>query len=130
MSNAPAPGRIGWIDLTVPDAPGRDATALRDFYVAVAGLTAEPLDMGGYPDFVMKASDGHPIAGICHARGPNKDQPSGWMIYFVVPDVVAARAEAVHRGATVLRDRTEPGSPHRYCVVRDPAGAVCALYQG
>ena len=38
-------GQIGWIDLTIPDAP-----ALRDFYQGVAGLShfANPY-FSGYP---------------------------------------------------------------------------------
>jgi diazepam-binding inhibitor (GABA receptor modulating acyl-CoA-binding protein) len=42
------PGQIGWIDLTVPDAP-----ALRDFYQGVTGWTPSPVEMGGYQDFCM-----------------------------------------------------------------------------
>ncbi|HKX45211.1 MAG TPA: hypothetical protein VJP77_00705, partial [Planctomycetota bacterium] len=118
MTHAPAPGRIGWVDLTLPDVHGQDASTLRDFYVAVAGVTAEPLDMGGYPDFVLKASDGEPVAGVCHARGTNADQPHGWMVYFVVRDLAASRAEALRRGATVLHDRGTPGETHRYAVIR------------
>ena len=44
----PAVGRIGWIDLTVPDA-----LAIRDFYQAVVGWRAEPVEMGDYSDYSM-----------------------------------------------------------------------------
>ena len=44
----PAPGTIAWWDLTVPDA-----ALVRDFYSAVAGWEAEPVDMGDYSDFAM-----------------------------------------------------------------------------
>ena len=37
------PGTIGWADLRV-----NDAEELRDFYAAVTGWVAEPLDMGRY----------------------------------------------------------------------------------
>jgi predicted enzyme related to lactoylglutathione lyase len=42
-------GSVGWVDLTVPDAP-----RLRDFYQAVVGWRASDLDMGGYADYVMQ----------------------------------------------------------------------------
>lgn len=38
---APAVGSIGWLDLTVDDAPG-----LRDFYSAVVGWTPAEVPMG------------------------------------------------------------------------------------
>ena len=44
----PKPGEIGWIDIAVADAE-----RLKDFYARVAGWVAEPLDMGGYSDYVM-----------------------------------------------------------------------------
>ena len=74
----PLPGRIGWVDLTVADAP-----TVRDFYAAVAGWTPQALSMGDYDDYVMLAPDGTPHAGVCHARGgqvlsgPRNAGPSG-----------------------------------------------------
>jgi hypothetical protein len=51
-------GQIGWIDLTVPDAP-----ALRDFYQGVTGWTPSPVEMGGYQDFCMHPSgEPQPVA--------------------------------------------------------------------
>jgi hypothetical protein len=67
-----AAGGIGWHDLTVEDAP-----RIRDFYQVVVGWRAEPLDMGGYDDYVMvQAGTADPVAGICHARGPNATIPA------------------------------------------------------
>ena len=66
MSTTPKPGTITWQDLTVGDAE-----ALRDFYAAVVGWTPEPVKMGDYADFTMKA-DTEPVAGICHARGQQR----------------------------------------------------------
>ena len=120
----PALGTIGWTDLTVPDA-----SALRTFYEAVAGWTAAPLDMGGYEDFVMQAPDGTPVAGVCHARGSNAALPPQWLVYITVPDVAAAAERCTELGGTVLVAPRRAG-PGTFCVIRDPAGAVSALYQG
>ena len=49
----PSAGRIGWIDLTVPDA-----VAIRDFYREVAGWTASAVNMGGYDDYCMNPPGG------------------------------------------------------------------------
>jgi hypothetical protein len=120
---APAPGTIGWMDLTVPDA-----TALRDFYQAVAGWTAGEVDMGGYADYTMHAPGGQMVAGVCHARGPNAALPPQWLMYITVPDVDTAVARCTERGGRVLLGPKAAG-PSRYCVIQDPAGAAVALYQ-
>ena len=117
-------GQIGWVDLTI-----QDAETVRDFYEAVVGFESEEVDMGGYSDFSMlPAGSTDPVAGVCHARGPNSDVPPVWMVYFTVDDVAvsAARCEELG-GELVVPPRGLAGG--RYCVVRDPAGAVCALYQ-
>jgi predicted enzyme related to lactoylglutathione lyase len=117
-------GSIGWIDLTVPDAP-----ALRNFYAAVAGWTPSGVKMGDYSDFVMSTADGVPVTGVCHKRGENALLPSQWLIYIRVTDLDHSVAECRSRGGTVLQETKAMGSHGRYCVIRDPAGAVCALLQ-
>lgn len=122
-SNPPA-GTIAWRDLTVPDA-----AAIRDFYARVVGWKPEPVDMGGYTDFnMMPPGSTEPEAGVCHARGSNADLPPVWLLYIVVDDVEWSAAECVRLGgAIVVPLRGLAGG--RFCVIRDPAGAVCALYQ-
>ena len=121
----PKPGEIGWIDIAVADAE-----RLKDFYARVAGWVAEPLAMGGYSDYVMTppGSD-KAAAGICHARGGNADLPAQWLIYITVADLDAAMAECGELGGEIVAGpKGKEGSP-RYCVIRDPAGAVATLYQ-
>lgn len=120
---APPLGSFGWTDLTVPDA-----TAVRDFYAAVAGWSSEPVDMGGYSDWVMKTPMGVPVGGICNARGGNASLPAAWIVYIVVPDLDAALAAARGGGGTVIDGPKGCGADARYAVLRDPAGAVFALY--
>ncbi|MGD9935550.1 MAG: VOC family protein, partial [Dehalococcoidia bacterium] len=117
-------GRISWVDLTVPDAPG-----IRDFYAAVVGWRAEDVDMGGYADFNMVPPGAdEAAAGICHARGQNGNIPPVWLVYITVDDLAASLAEATKRGASVL-DGPRDVEGGGFAVIRDPAGAVCALYQ-
>lgn len=119
----PALGTVGWMDLTVADAPG-----VRDFYAAVAGWTAAEVAMGDYADYVMQAPDGTAVGGVCHARGPNAAIPPHWLMYITVADVDAAAARCTELGGRVLVG-PKGGSGGRYCVFQDPAGAVAALYQ-
>lgn len=122
--SAQRPGTIGWIDLTVPNAGD-----VRDFYAAVAGWVPAPVDMGGYADFAMAPPGGDPVAGVCHARGSNAGLPAQWLIYIVVTDLDRALAEVTSRGGAILRPATAMGPSARYAVIRDPAGAVAALYE-
>jgi uncharacterized protein len=119
-----AVGTVGWHDLTVPDAE-----RVRDFYQAVLGWTASPVDMGEYSDFNMTppGSD-QPTAGICHARGGNANVPAQWMLYFFVANLEASVRACTERGGTVFTGPRAAGGGS-ICVIKDPAGAVCALYE-
>ncbi|HZN56090.1 MAG TPA: VOC family protein [Candidatus Polarisedimenticolaceae bacterium] len=120
---AAAIGSIGWCDLTVPDAG-----AVREFYESVVGWTSAEHDMGGYADYVMTRADGTGTSGICWARGANAGLPPVWLVYFVVPSLDESLAQVRARGGSVLREPAAGGAG-RYAVIRDPAGAICALYQ-
>jgi predicted enzyme related to lactoylglutathione lyase len=125
MSNQqPEPGSMVWIDLTVPDAEG-----VRDFYARVVGWTPADVDMGGYSDYSMNApGSGTTITGVCHARGVNAGMPPSWMPYFTVADLDASIERCTEHGGEVVVEPRILGEG-RFCVVRDPAGAVAALYE-
>ncbi len=121
---SPQPGSIAWTDLTVADAAG-----IRDFYAAVVGWKVQGIDMGGYEDFCMIPAAGQtPAAGICHARGTNADLPPVWLIYILVESVDDAVRRCADNGGSVLVQPRSMGHG-RFCVIKDPAGAICGLYQ-
>lgn len=118
-------GQIGWIDLTVSDA-----TAVRDFYQSVTGWTPSPVEMGGYQDFCMlPPGEGQPVAGICHARGQNIGLPPVWLVYITVDDLDQSIRRCEELGGKVVRPTTDMGASGRFCVISDPAGASCALFE-
>ena len=119
----PPSGTIAWRDLTVDDAEG-----VRDFYEAVVGWRPEPVSMGEYDDFDMVGEGGEPVAGVCHARGPNADLPPVWLVYVVVDDLDRS-LRAVEEGGGSVVGPTRTMGEARWAVVRDPAGAVLALYE-
>ena len=125
MSDPQTPkiGSIGWTDLTVPDA-----ARIRDFYCAVVGWTTEAVPMGEYDDYCMVDAGGTSVAGVCHARGANAGMPPSWLIYLNVADLEASAARCVELGGRLVAEPREIGSPGRYCVIEDPAGAVAALF--
>jgi predicted enzyme related to lactoylglutathione lyase len=116
-------GSICWTDLTVPDAEGVAA-----FYRQVVGWKSNPCDMGGYNDYLMNTPEtGKTAAGVCHSRGVNADLPPQWLVYIVVADVDRSARRCVELGGSVLVGPRELGGQGRFCVIRDPAGAVAAL---
>jgi len=124
MTDMPQVGRIAWIDMTTADAGG-----LRDFYSKVVGWRSQDVGMGDYADYAMVPPHGDDaVAGICHALGENADLPTGWLIYIVVADVAASAAASVEQGGEIVVAPRSLGGG-RFCVIRDPAGQVAALYQ-
>ena len=124
MREKPKAGTIMWRDLTVSDAD-----QVRDFYSAVIGWEAEPVEMGGYADYSMlPPGSSDPVAGICFRRGANADLPPQWLMYITVEDLDRSIARCAERGGRVVAGPKGMGEA-RYCVIRDPAGAVCALFQ-
>jgi uncharacterized protein len=118
-------GKIGWIDLTVPDA-GK----LKEFYSKVAGWNAVPLSMGDYDDYVMSPSDeGDAAAGICHARGVNEGLPPYWMIYINVRNIEESVTECRKMGGEIIKEIRNMGDYGKFAVIKDPAGAYAALFE-
>jgi len=123
-TDAPKVGEILWRDLTV-----KNATQVRDFYQQVVGWTSTGQSMGEYDDFNMiSPTSGQTVAGVCHARGVNADVPPQWLMYVIVEDVDASARKCTELGGKVIAGPRMMGGG-RFCVIQDPAGAVCALYR-
>jgi len=122
MNDDQPAGTIVWTDLTV-----ENADVIRDFYGEVVGWKHEPVDMGGYDDYNMEPPrGGAAMAGICHARGANDNLPAQWLLYVNVEDIDSSIRRAVELGGHLVDGPRKMGK-NRFCVIRDPAGAVIAL---
>lgn len=119
-------GRIAWLDLTVSDA-----ASTRDFYRDVVGWSVEEVEMkdGGdrYADFNMVGDDGTPLAGVCHARGPNAGLPPVWMIYLPVGDLAESLRRVEEEGGEILATVERDDGEVAYAAIQDPVGACFAL---
>ena len=127
MSNKEKPeiGSITWADLTVPNAE-----EVKDFYSKVVGWKSAPVSMGDYNDFNMNAPEsGKTKAGICHNRGGNFELPAQWLIYITVKSVDESANLCKENGGKVLVEPKEMSGYGKYCVIEDPAGAVCTLFE-
>jgi len=121
----PEIGTIAWTDLTVKAAP-----KIKDFYSKVVGWKSQPLSMGDYDDYVMLSPKSRSnISGICHKRGGNADFPSQWLIYIVVANLTKSINACKKLGGKVLVKPKSYGDMGKYCVIKDPAGATCALFE-
>ena len=116
-------GKMTWADITVPNAD-----KLREFYSSVVGWKHEPVEMGGYEDYSMIAADGSIVAGVCHNLGVNEDLPAQWLVYITVENLDESIKNCLELGGNIVAGPMAYGDG-RYCVIRDPAGAVAALYE-
>ncbi len=135
-------GEMAWMDLSVPNAE-----KVSDFYQSVLGWTSEPVAMGSsddtYNDFVMaspqKSNDAVDseaekitspdfMTGICHAKGDNKDMPALWLPYFLVNNLDESILKVLENGGT-LETKIKKVGQDCYVVIKDPAGAMAAIYQ-
>jgi predicted enzyme related to lactoylglutathione lyase len=110
-------GCMVWNELATPDV-GRAG----GFYGELLGWHVET-DATGYG--TIRMGDG--ING--GMRPPLDGEPPNWLIYFTVPSADEAAARVRESGGTVL---TGPvgATVGRIAVVRDPQGAMFALYEG
>jgi uncharacterized protein len=116
------PGALTWNELASPDV---DASAR--FYADLFGWTTERMEGGGpFPYLVIKTPDGRSNGGI---RPQMPEEPPNWLVYFGTDDVEAAAAKVEELGGSTLAGPMSIG-PGRFAVVRDPQGAVFALYAG
>ncbi|WP_440875405.1 VOC family protein [Thalassotalea sp. PLHSN55] len=117
-------GDLAWVDLTVDNAE-----QVKGFYQQVVGWKTEHIPMGDYDDFAMVSEiTGEAVSGICHAKGVNADLPPMWLPYFLVADIASAVEDVSALGGKLLTPIKNMGND-RYVVIKDPAGAACALYQ-
>ncbi len=118
-------GKIEWRDLTV-----ENAEEVRDFYSSVVGWKTTNVSMGDYDDFCMNLPDSNEtVAGVCHARGTNKDIPAQWLMYVRVADVVSSCKQCESLGGKILVEPKAMGKS-QFCIIQDPAGAVLGLISG
>lgn len=110
-------GHCQWNELQTADEPG--ATA---FYTALLGWTAEnAMPMGDRGEYRFVEAEGEQIGAI-NPWGPEW-MPSGWLPYFGVADIDAARASAERVGVTIHSEIHEvPGGAYIF-TANDPAGA-------
>ena len=123
MSAEFIPGQVTWNDLTVSDAE-----SVCEFYESVVGWTSSPVAMGDYSDYSMIDAAGNVIAGVCHAKGENANIPPVWLMYVTIENLDERVAKCKTSGGTVV-DGPRSAGGGRIAVIKDPAGAILALFE-
>jgi predicted enzyme related to lactoylglutathione lyase len=117
-------GAISWMDLTVENADD-----IRDFYKTVTGWESMDVDMGEYNDYCMLSPEDNQVrSGICNARGVNADIPPMWIMYINVANLDESLSAAISHGGQLVSGPRNMGTS-KYCIIKDPAGAVVGLFQ-
>jgi len=117
-------GAINWMDLTVPEADG-----IRDFYKNVVGWNTMDISMGQYNDYCMVSpADDVVRSGICHSQGMNVGIPPAWIMYINVGNLDESMAEVIKGGGEIVNGPRNMGEKARFCIIKDPAGAYCGLF--
>lgn len=115
----PGPGRPCWYEYMTTDPQAADA-----FLADVLGLPATVPP--GAPDasYALLTAAGRPVAGRLALPEPLAGVlPTGWMVYFAVPDPDAAADTAVALGGRLLVPPRDVATG-RVAALADPAGAV------
>jgi predicted enzyme related to lactoylglutathione lyase len=113
------PGTFAWSELITSDLGKSKA-----FYSAVFGWT-----WGGSDDYAHIEVGGRGVGGVMPRPPMMPDEaPDSWTVYFAVLDVDAALEQATGLGATVVVPATDISGTGRFAMLRDPQGAVFALF--
>lgn len=117
-----APGTMCWNELATTDLDVSVA-----FYSELFGWEIEPVESPAMPYMMIKNSEGWNNGGIRPVMPPGT--PPHWLVYFGIDDVDAGLAKVALLGGSQLIEPLHIG-PGKIGVVRDPQGAVFALYAG
>lgn len=103
----------------------KDLPKSRQFYQKLFGweLTDTPIPGGGSYTMINVGE------GTGGGMMTDDKAPPGWLAYVGVDDVRAKTAQAKSLGATVLQDVMKVGEYGTMSVIRDPSGAVVAMWQ-
>jgi uncharacterized protein len=117
-----APGTFSWSELVTPDPE-----TAGQFYGELFGWTIAPFEDPPSPYWVIQNRDGHGIGGM---RPPQPHEPGYFLVYFGTDALAATSARVRELGGEVLHDPIPVSENAEIVTVKDPQGAVFALYAG
>ncbi len=126
MSTPFPAGTFNWVDLVA-----KDMTKIRSFYESLFDWTYEEQDTKGGPAYGMFKKDDKSAAGIGQMSPVMMEQgvPSTWNTYVSVDDIGATEKAIEANGGSLMMETIDIVDAGRSNWVRDPEGAVFALWQ-
>ena len=117
-------GAFSWCELLTTDVE-----AAKKFYSELFGWNIEPVTDALHQDmqYNLVKVDGTEIGGIMAVPPQAEGMPPSWGTYVTVDDVDAAAAKARELGGDVLVPLTDIPEVGRFCVIKDPQGAVISM---
>lgn len=115
------PQRVGWNELTTPDLESAKAFYSKHFGFAFN----ESMDMGPMGTYGFIDHHGVRLGGIMARMAP--EQPAGWLYYFGVPSVNAAKTAIEANNGTVMMGPHQVPTGEWIVVALDPTGAAFAV---
>ena len=120
-----APGTFCWADLGTPDARGA-----KRFYTELFGWQAEDRPVGPDAFYTMFSVRGRSVAALYQQDvQPDEAAPPHWLSYVSVDGAGPTAQRARELGGTVLDEAFDVLDVGRMAVIRDPTGAVVALWE-
>ena len=105
-----------------------DLAKAKQFYGSLFGWKLEDMPMPGGGGSYTMINVGEGTGGGMMSMLP-PGTPPHWLAYVGVDDVQASTARAKQLGATVLQDVMKVGDYGTMSVIKDPTGAVIAMWQ-
>jgi predicted enzyme related to lactoylglutathione lyase len=120
------PGTFSWVDLATTDA-----AAAKSFYSGVFGWDLDDTDAGSGAVYTICRIDGDAVCGLYEMSDEMRagGVAANWTSYVTVADADATAARATELGGGVIDDAFDVLDLGRMAVLKDPQGAVFAVWQ-
>ena len=123
-------GRVNDVGcLTWNELQSRDPGMAGAFYAGLFDWETEPMEENGKLAYILIKNAGSSNGGIMPMTEQHGDAPPHWIPYFTVPSCDGAVAKVRELGGDALAGPLDIGDA-KIAVVRDPQGAVFAIFEG
>lgn len=121
-----APGTFCWVELGTTNSE-----AAKKFYTELFGWSFTDSPIGPDMVYTMLKQDGKDVGALYQMNSDMTSQgiPPNWLSYVAVSSADETAAKAKELGATILNGPFDVFTVGRMAVVKDPTGAVFALWQ-
>jgi len=119
-------GSFVWFELATTDS-----SAAKNFYTTLLGWEPQDAPMGPDMVYTLFRLNGRDAAGGYTMKAEDRalGVPPNWLVYISVDNADAAVASAIEHGGSALSPAFDVPNVGRMAVIRDPDGAVFAVFQ-